>query len=727
MKFEYALNSEKLKNNRITIIAYDNESYKAVTKEFSDLSSAQKVTYYGEYAKNFEERLCDHFGFVYQKPSSAPTVIHNISYPENLIPRRDMLNKLDKEFKSHKCVVVSGIGSSGKTSLAYLYAKEQKFNNIAWVIVNGKIEDVFVDKIAGLIFNPDDYIKFVQIPDREYKLDNIKKILFGISGKNFLVLDINTNNEEIKQEIETELYNYLPAENWETLVLTRTHPVSDDGFFDVVEMDKMAEDDAQELFKSNWKRKGIVFTKEQLAEITKELHLHPLLIEQTAIVFSKNGHEKTAEQIIEKIKGNSKIKNERTKAILGSLVAKGKTERQDIYTYLINLCKVENLSKEEIDFLAVYVTWSEEPIAYEVISTLLPDTDETLDSLVEKGIISRNDFDQYSIHGLMADVIREQINISKFDYSDYLVNIYNILRDDIKKVTLHKYSKCISSSFINYGICGHIVLFGNFLNNLLANNDVILYQLPMPELYHLANEFEKDAKPYDLAGLYNSIARVENFKNNLSDAKMHYEKALEVIASAEENGALFMKGGLLQNLAMLEEKLGDTDSAKKHYEEAVEIFRKLPKTPKYLNSLATTLGNLADLEKKLGETDSAKKHYEEAIEIRRQLPEKPDHLYSLSIDINNLATLEEKLGDTDSAKTHYEEAVEVNRKLLELTETPKYLDNLAASLHNLADLEDDLGDTNSAKKHLEEGLEISRRSGNEEDIRFFEEILSYFP
>ena len=56
MKFEYALNSEKLKNNRITIIAYDNESYKAVTKEFSDLSSAQKVTYYGEYAKNFESR-----------------------------------------------------------------------------------------------------------------------------------------------------------------------------------------------------------------------------------------------------------------------------------------------------------------------------------------------------------------------------------------------------------------------------------------------------------------------------------------------------------------------------------------------------------------------------------------------------------------------------------------------------------------------------------------------
>ncbi|MBR4625808.1 MAG: tetratricopeptide repeat protein, partial [Alphaproteobacteria bacterium] len=352
----------------------------------------------------------------------------------------------------------------------------------------------------------------------------------------------------------------------------------------------------------------------------------------------------------------------------------------------------------------------------------------TIDSLVEKGILSRNDADQFSIHSLMADVIREQINIKEFDYWDYLVNIAKILADDIKKITLHKYSKCIASSFINYGICGDIVLFCAFLNNLLTNKDVILYQLPMPELYQLANEFEKNAEPYYLAHLYNSIARVEDFKNNFSDAKKHFEKALEVIASEEENEEILdTKGTLLQNFAKLEANLDDTDSAKKHYEEAVKIGRKLPEKPKYLNSLATTLGNLADLEKKLGETDSAKKHYEEAIEIRRQLPEKPDHLYSLSKDINNLATLEEKLGDTDSAKTHYEEAVEVNRKLLELTETPKYLDNLAASLHNLADLEDDLGDTNSAKKHLEEGLEISRRSGNEEDIRFFEEILSYFP
>ncbi len=769
-EIEYALNSEKLKNNRITIIAYDNESYKAVTKEFSDLSSAQKVTYYGEYAKNFEERLCKHFGFVYQKPSSAPTVIKNIVIPENLISRRDMLDKLHNEFKSHKCVVVSGIGGSGKTSLAYLYAKEQNFNNIAWVIVNGKIEDVFVDKIARLLLKNEDYEGFTRISDTKTKLDIIKSELSKIEGKNLLVFDVNTNNEEIKHEIETKINNYLPSGSWKTLVLTRT-VAENPSRFSTIKMDKMAADDAQKLFLNNWTRTKIVFSQDQLAEITKELYYHPLLIEQTAIVFSK-GYEKSEEEIISKIKENSKINNPRTKKILSGLAIEDK-EQQDfyIYTYLINLCNIENLSPDEINFLAVYVTWPEEPIDYEVISTLLPDTDETLDSLVEKGIISRNDDDQFSIHSLMADVIREQINISEFDYSEYLVNIAKILRDDIKSVTLHKYSKCIASSFINYGICGRIVLFYAFLNQLLHNNDVILYQLPMPELYHVANEFEKDAEPDDLAGLYNTIARVEEFKNNLDDAKMHYKKALEVIEGAEKNDKILEhKGALLQNLAKLEVNLDDTDSAKKHYEEALEIKRKLPETQKYLNSLATTLGNLAGLEEKHGETDSAKKHREEAIEIRRQLPETPQYLDLLSSAINNLAMLEEKLGDTDSAKKHYEEAVEVNRKQLKLAETPMYLDGLATSLNNLAMLEknlDDtdsakthfeeavekrrqlpetpeylhdladslaglamveikLGDINSVKEHLEEGLEISRRSGNEEAIKFFEEVLSLF-
>ena len=771
-EIEYALKSEKLKKDRITPIIYDNESLKTLQIRVNGLDAIredQRVTFVGEYGFAFEDRLCNHFGF-----TTAERVIHNIAFPQNLIPREDMLKKLRDKFNSHDCVIVSGIGGSGKTSLAYLYAKEQPFDNIAWITVNGKIEDVIVDKMAGLIFNPNDYIKFVQIPDREYKLDNIKKILFGISGKNFLVLDINTNNEEIKQEIETELYNYLPAENWKTLVLTRTHPASDDGFFEVVEMDKMAGDDAQELFKSNWKRQGIVFTKEQLAEITKELHLHPLLIEQTAIVFSKNGHEKTAEQIIKKIKGNSKIKNERTKAILGSLVAKGKTERQDIYTYLINLCKVENLSKEEIDFLAVYVTWSDEPIDYEAIETLMinniiaspivkkmvensddekmkqlvnetlneykarqiiqfsyenaedeetkqffkeiidkfngEDSNATLDTLVDKGILSRNDKDQYSLHSLIADVLREQIDITTHDYTEYLNHIAYLIKGGIHVVQLCKFFQdTIASGFIYYGICKNIVLFISFLNLVRwCCRKTFVCNLPEPAYSNLLKTMERKAEPRELVDLFYAEAGVDIMRGKTYNVKIHYENALKIMNDLEDNEQnLHLKRNLHRELT----NFCDLDSTKKHYEEALEIARKIAKLTNNFEEIVHDLRDLSDLELKLENLESCRKHLEEAIEIQKNNINTSEICLEgqmLERLLKRLALLEElKLGDFDSAKKHFEEALVIHIKYGDQSGQMFWYEK--ADIHwELGLINFNLGDLDSAQKHLEEALEIRK-------------------
>ncbi len=618
-EIEYALKSEKLKNNRITIIAYDNESYKAVTKEFSDLSSAQKVTYYGEYAKNFEERLCDHFEFVYQKPSSAPTVIKNITIPENLVTRRDMLDKLNNEFNSHQCVVISGIGGSGKTSLAYLYAQEQNFNNIAWVIVNGKIEDVFVDKIAGLLFKTEGYADFSRIGDAKTKLDIIQSELAKIQGNNLLVFDINTNNEEIKKEIETKINNYLPSGSWKTLVLTRT-VAENPKRFATIKMARMADVDAQKLFEDNWTRTKIVFSQDQLAQIVKELYYHPLLIEQTAIVFSK-GYEKSAEEIISKIKDNSKVNNPRTKKILSGLAIEDK-EQQEIYTYLINLCNIENLSPEGIDFLAVYVTWPEEPIDYEVISTLLPDTDETLDSLVEKGIISRNDDNYYniffpnrdffSIHSLIADVIRIQINIKEFDYTSYFENIKKIFEDNGKLNTLHKYSTYLASSFVNISC----------------------------DITEIINKVGIDTQSYKTAYLYYVMAVAKELEYKFFDAKKHFEKALEIMNNIKGNvEELKFTGELYKNLAALEDRLSDIDSSIIHYQKAVEIYNKISHTTQDWFKLAFILYDLSEVYEESGEGSDARYYFDEGLRICRSINRKELELWQVLLIYFKFGTL----------------------------------------------------------------------------------------
>ena len=763
-EIEIALQRQK-EDNSVHIVPIINVRQDFEKTQFPELAQFQDVSYRTKNENTtFQERLLNILGIEDKKNrnnSSYPTIIKNIVFPHNLVPRFDMLNKVWKSFYDHNCVVVSGIGGSGKTSLAYLYAKEQNFNNVAWVTVNGKIEDAFLEKMAEMLFEGEELERFMQNQNNQVKLAIVKNKLSNIKGDNLLVLDVNTNNEAIKQEINAQIYKYLPSDNWKTLVLTRANAKNKNRFA-FIEMDKMTGEEAKELFLNNYDG-CITFSEDQLNIIVNELYYHPLLIEQTAIAFS-NSQETDADEVLNNIKGN-KVKNKRTEEILGGLAIEEK-EIQDIYTYLINLCKIENLSNDEVKLLAVYVTWPYEPIANEVIETLLPNSKEILNSLIEKGILSHND-EQYSIHSLMADVLREQIKINEFDYTGYLDTVDNMLVDEIQYVVFHKYSKCIASSFLNHGICNNIVLLKEFLLNLCNNNDVILYQLPMSYLYQIEKKYEENAESYYLADFYNAIARVEEFKKKLSDAKTHFEKALEMIKNAEENDeTMDLKSALLQNLAHLEQNLDNTDTAKKHYEESLKIKRQLPETPDYLNEMANTINNLAMLEEKLGDTNSAKKHYEEALLIEKKLPntpyyldrlartlynlaklelqklsetnsakkhfeesleirrkqlETPFYLDSLATTLYNLANLEEKLCDTYSAKMHYEEAVEKRRQL---PETPDYLNSLATSLYNLAVLEQNLGDTDSAKKHYEEGLKISRQIGNEEYIKTFEELLS---
>ena len=626
----------------------------------------------------------------------------SISIPKKLVARDEMINNIQKEYDGgYDCVVVNGIGGSGKTSLAYLYVKEQDFENVAWITINGKIIDDVLQKMALLLFEGADYNNFVHFDDKDAKLANINRILSSIEGKNLLVLDINTDDENIKQEIENEIHKYLPtSKNWKTLVLTRVLAQNID-WFASIPMETMSEEIAINLFNKNYQG-DVVFTNEQLAEIVNKLYYHPLLIEHTAKIYTDE-FGITAEEILNQINKNI-VNNERTKKVLSGLAKIGKEKQDiDIYTYLINICNIEKLSESEVKFLAVYVTWPEEPIDFDVINTLLPNPNDTLKSLIKKGIIIRNK--QFlSIHSLMADVLREQINIKEFDYTEYFDNIQKLLDDDMKKISLHRYSKYIVCSLFNYDICDNIILYRRILLQLLDNGDVILHNLPETKITTIVNKFTGNAEPYQVAHLYNAVARVEALKGNLSDAKSHYEKAFEIIEGFEENEEIMqLKVWLFNNIASLEFRLNDTDSAKKYLEKALEINRKLPKKTQYLDNLASILGNIASLEEVLGDTDSAKKHLEESLKILRKLPETPQYLHSMANILNHLADLEESLGDTDSAKKHLEDSLKICRKL---PETPQFLARLTDTIGRLVMLENKLGvnKNDSEKKYLNDAL-----------------------
>lgn len=543
----------------------------------------------------------------------------NITFPENLISRDEMLGKLEAEFESHKCVVISGMGGSGKTSLAYLYAKKHKFNNIVWITINGKIIDAFFDKMAGALFEGENLDKFTQNTNEQAKLDKINSVLSGFTGENLMVFDINTHDEETKLDLEKQIHKYLPAGEWKTLILTRTLPKNKTRFTRIP-MDRLTENDAKKLFENNYDGE-VELLDEHLATIVEKLYYHPLLIEQTAL-FLSDGDEQSPEELIKKIEDNNPINNDITQSNLSGLAAEGK-EEQDIYSYLKNLCNIKTLSDEEKNFLAVYVTWPTEPINKETIDTLMPGYKSTLKKLNKKGILSRNSADQFIIHSLLADVLREQIEIEKHDYTEYFGNIEKELYyDETKRMLMHKYSKCIASSFINYGICKDkdIVLFRDFLTNMRNHGDPILYNLPEPKYSDMIKELANNAEPYQAAELYNAAARVEEVRYHLQEAKSLYEKGLEVMKGLEGSpDNLYLKGALLNNLAILEEDLNDLDAAKEHLKKAIEIMRNLPESPENLDYMADWLTGLGMLDAQLGDINSVKEHYKEALEIAKQI------------------------------------------------------------------------------------------------------------
>ena len=715
-----ALEREKNEHkNRIILAVELRFDFKGT--DFEALSNVQDVNYQSLGKEKFREKLLQIVGIEInsaQKIPYADPVIYNVPLPENLISRPDMLANVGKSFRNRNCVLISGIGGSGKTSLAYLYAKLEHFNNIAWITVNGdSIENDFLATIGKeLIKDDDEYEKFKQNPDASRKRAKIKDLLMSIHDKNLLVFDINTNNEKIKQEIERKIHEYLPETNWKNLILTRT-TANNPKRFDTIPMDKMTEFEAIELFKINIQR-DIDFSDVQLAEIAKELYYHPLLIEQTALYFN-GGFETTAAEIITQIKDN-KIRNERTKEYLSGLAAEGKDD-QDIYTYLLNLCNIDNLSAEEICFLAVYVTWPAEPVNKEIIDTLLPGTEATLKTLIKKGIISRNG-NLCIIHSLIADVLREQIkevgkNLNEQNaniYTPYFNNIKNILTNDEKSFVIHKYSKWIASSFFNYGICEEVDIFRNFLIQLSTVNDPILFNLPEPEYTKAITKMEGKADKYQLALLYNAEARVEYFINNLKDAKKHYEKALEIINTLEENEKnLTQKGTFLNNLAMLEVDINDYQSANNHYNEVLNIDRKLTKSSYKLNNLAATLNNIAIFEEEnLENLSLSLKHKQEALEIRRQLPKTPENLNELAKLLNNYASLDRKLNDFDSALNHLEEALKI---INELPETPANANLKATVLAGLGVINTTVGNIDAAQTNYELALEIGENLPKTQD------------
>ncbi|MBR6178708.1 MAG: tetratricopeptide repeat protein [Bacteroidales bacterium] len=656
------------------------------------LSDFEKITVYQNPYYNFEAELCSKIRVAYQAiDPNLPKF--TMSKLDSLIDR----SKVDALYESicdHRFCNLVGIGGSGKTSLTYLLAKNYDFvfNNIAYVVVNGNIKDDFTEsmnKTLNKCENEDN-------SDVKYNKVFVELKMNYSVGNNLLVLDINEiTDKKVINNFVAGLIDY--PNNWKFLILSREQ-------IDNCHHENLNDDEDKEFLKKLFvekagKRYENFDDFDGLFELIK---YSPLLAEQLGIYLKTNPDTETLDSI-KKILYSTKFRKRDRK---GVTILHRTDKENTIIGFLSNLVRYKKFNKSERFLLRHFVLWKSEYIEYKVIKDLLEGIFDNyydnffqkilsdlriksyaqpaeevlksaLDSLERRSILN---FDEtksaYKLHGLLADSIREQIDVTKQNYWQYIDNIRRIRTYNFRKFL--PFADCIGNSLCEYEITTRVA----FLNNT-------------------GIKFKNTWKTDYAKRLYEKCIEISETKLKIEPKDVD---CLEDLSYAYNNLANLQKN-----------QLNDYKSAEKNYNKAIEIDKKILQisdTLKYQNSLAEHYNNLSNLQQDhLNDIKSAETNYKEAIKIREKITQQsgdPEYLNDLASTYFNLALLQQNsLNDSASAEDNYNKAIEIGKRIRK-TDNPKakYLNQLAKAYGNLAVIQTNRKDYDAAKRNLEEAIKI---------------------
>ncbi|MBR4327171.1 MAG: hypothetical protein IKP73_16780, partial [Bacteroidales bacterium] len=486
---------------------------KRIIKDF------QKISYNNEPISDFENNLCKTLRILYIADTQSNVKQFSMSIPfVELINRDQMVKKLSDEIVKHRLLNLVGMGGSGKTSLTYLMARTygKQFNNIAHVAVNGNIKEDFVVSMDNTL----------QICQKE---DNINKKYDKIFaelqknytvGNNLLILDINEIPDRDTLNDFVNGLNKLPN-SWIFLILSR-EKIGEYEYLNINE-----DDDAvflKDLFLKKTENRYKDF--EDFNKLWDVVYYNPLLTEQLGI-YLRSLPKKTLEEI-ENILYGDKFRGKQRVGI--NTQKRGEKDDKTIIYFLKNLINYQDFTQDEQALLRHFVLWKSEFIQFEIIEDLLQgiceDLEETLSNLYDRSILN---FDEkqsaYKLHGLLADSLREQIDVTKQDYETYA--------DNVRRLSRYKYNDSIINSLCEYDIpmgCDEIFDMANAFNRFLGGNRGYARKLYAKCIENTNKNLKNEMKNIDhLKILFYSYAFVARFSyNDYKFSEANYTEAIKI-------------------------------------------------------------------------------------------------------------------------------------------------------------------------------------------------------
>jgi tetratricopeptide (TPR) repeat protein/transcriptional regulator with XRE-family HTH domain len=327
---------------------------------------------------------------------------------------------------------------------------------------------------------------------------------------------------------------------------------------------------------------------------------------------------------------------------------------------------------------------------------------DTLDLLIDTGLLESSGRDRYSLHQTISDYARTRLN----DYSTferlitYITGFveahrkdYEILESESNNILAALEAAADQARYaeLTRAACA-------FAPFLLSRG---LYSTAETHLHSAYNAAMARQDKYGLASALLYLGEMTQKQGNFEQAEKYLQEGLGYAREIDDHDRIC---AVLKSLGTVSWKSGDYKQAETYLQEGLMLAREL----KNLEGICGLLDILGSVEIRQGNYTQAKEHLQEGLILARQIEER-ELICTILINLG-MATGEQ--GNYEQSETYLQEGLVIARQI-------NHREWTSAMLLNLGDLALERKDYVQAERYFQEGLELARQLEHREWISLF--------
>ena len=621
----------------------------------------------------------------------------NMSSPDYFVPgsREKEIKILKKSMQRGEYPMLWGYGGIGKTETAIELARRMDNGKGAYLVHfnNTMRETILSLKFSGYCFEPDK--KGLSLEERE-ELEYQEKLnlLKDYYEDSIIIIDNFDNEEKTLDELrrEREFADLIGLKLH--LIFTTRYPVGRKEW-------EITELNLEELLKiMKYYLKSVSVSDEELYELIEVAGSHTLTVVLMAKTMKESWGKVTPTMILEAFR-NASISESSFPEVVSD---QNRTYKQEqIYQHLKVLFNLSSMSNEEKQVLSYAVLLPQGGMeAMLFIDCLEKEEQNCLYRLEKKGWIRRQEGNLLTVHPIICQVCREELEPSDEGCQGFLSNLWK--KYDKVEYNFFQYAQmaeCFSKA-IEYlkDEMGKLHNYFNYSGRLYF--DMGEYQRGL-ECYQKGLKIQKEILTLNHPHIVYIYHNIGNTYGELGE----YEKQLEYLKKALRIWKISLSSNRF-NIASTYNSIGNAYGNLGEYKKELKYCQKALKIQEKsypLNhlSIACIYHNIGNAYRNLGEYKKALKYYQKALRIQEK--NLPSNHPNIAIIYNSVGNTYGNLGEYEKALEYYQKALRIKEEKL----PPNHLD-IASTYNSVGSAYANLSEYEKGLEYIQEALKIQEKN-----------------